>query len=139
MTIHPDKTLRMSPQPQKFIFLQGILPGKYQLNDLADFQDLPELKPRYTEIRNVVWKSGSKNIAGTIDFPASFDGLLEVEFATNELLEYYGCSIANTRYKICTKRINCSHCKKLFIGTTMKSSWTWDTRFKLVFHIYLWQ
>jgi len=41
--------------------------------------------------------SGCDEQAGTLSFPSEFDQFLEVEFATNELLGYYGCSIANTR------------------------------------------
>jgi hypothetical protein len=45
----------------------------------------------------VSWVSGRDRKAGLLFFPPEFDETLDVEFATNELLGYYGCSIANTR------------------------------------------
>ncbi len=69
----------------------------YNLQEIVNFNDLPVLKPRYTEIRDVSWVSGKAGKAGKLSFPLDFDGILEAEFATNELLNYYGCSIANTR------------------------------------------
>ena len=69
----------------------------YNLEELVKFDDLPTLKPRYTEIHDVSWVSGKGGKAGKLSFPPDFDGILEAEFATNELLNYYGCSIANTR------------------------------------------
>ena len=64
---------------------------------MVSFSDLPPLKPKYVEIENVTWISGRDKKAGTVFFPSDFDETLDVEFATNELLDYYGCSIANTR------------------------------------------
>ncbi len=69
----------------------------YDLQELVKFDDLPTPKPRYTEIHDVTWVSGKGGKAGKLSFPPDFDGILEAEFATNELLNYYGCSIANTR------------------------------------------
>ncbi len=64
---------------------------------MVNFDDLPDLKPRFVEIKNISWVSGSGRQPGMLIFPDNFDGFLDVEFATNELLNYYGCSIANTR------------------------------------------
>ena len=73
------------------------MPGKYNLQDMVCFNDLPALKPKFKEIKNITWVSGRSQKAGTVFFPFDFDEKLDVEFATNELLGYYGCSIANTR------------------------------------------
>ncbi len=64
---------------------------------MVSFDDLPALKPQFVEIKNTSWVSGSGREPGLIFFPEDFDEFLVVEFATNELLNYYGCSIANTR------------------------------------------
>ena len=64
---------------------------------MVSFDDLPPLKPKFVEIKNTSWVSGQDRNAGILFFPPDFDGFLDVEFATNELLGYYGCSIANTR------------------------------------------
>ncbi len=61
------------------------------------FDDLLPLKPKFVEIKNISWVSGHDKNPGTIFFPSDFDEYLDVEFATNELLNYYGCSIGNTR------------------------------------------
>jgi hypothetical protein len=78
-------------------FLQDVLPGRYNLQQMVSFDGLPALKPKFTEIKNTSWMSGCDEQAGTLSFPPDFDRFLEVEFATNELLDYYGCSIANTK------------------------------------------
>ncbi len=64
---------------------------------MVSFEDLPDLKPKFIEIKNTSWVSGFGRNPGTLIFPEDFDEFLDVEFATNELLSYYGCSIANTR------------------------------------------
>ena len=64
---------------------------------MVTFNDLPALKPKYIEVTGMSWVSGRDRKAGFLFFPSTFDETLEVEFATNELLDYYGCSIANTR------------------------------------------
>ncbi len=64
---------------------------------MVSFDDLPDLKPKFVEIKNTSWVSGFGRNPGTLVFPEDFDEFLDVEFATNELLSYYGCSIANTR------------------------------------------
>ena len=64
---------------------------------MVSFDDLPDLKPKFVEIKNTSWVSGFGRNPGTLVFPKDFDEFLDVEFATNELLSYYGCSIANTR------------------------------------------
>ena len=73
------------------------MPGRYNLQDMVSFDDLPPLKPKYIQVKNVTWVSGRNQRPGVIFFPDDFDCHLGVEFATNELLDYYGCSIANTR------------------------------------------
>ena len=73
------------------------MPGKYNLQEMVSFDDLPALKPKFVEIKGVKWISGHDQERGKFIFPADFDEILDVEFATNELLGYYGCSIANTR------------------------------------------
>ncbi len=73
------------------------MPGTYNLQEMVSFDDLPPLKPKFVEIKNTSWVSGRGDKAGVLFFPPDFDEFLDVEFATNELLGYYGCSIANTR------------------------------------------
>jgi hypothetical protein len=68
------------------LFEQDVLPGKYNLQDMVTFDDLPALKPKYVEIEDVSWVSGRDRKAGTVFFPSDFNETLDVEFATNELV-----------------------------------------------------
>lgn len=59
--------------------------------------DLPKLTPKKTVVR-VSWESSKNTTAsGNLIFPADFDGKLETEIATSELLDYYGCMFADGR------------------------------------------
>ncbi|WAR23280.1 CML16-like protein [Mya arenaria] len=74
------------------------LPGEYSLVDLACFSDLPPLVPKHTVIKGVKWVSSSvPGKSGKAIFPEDFDGKIETDLATNELLRYYGCSFADTQ------------------------------------------
>ena len=79
--------------------LQDVKPGKYKVQDIFSFDDMPALKPRYTEIRGVKWTSNKETSKGTLEFPPDFNVLqeIEVEVGTNEFVSYYGCTITNTR------------------------------------------
>ncbi|XP_052776936.1 uncharacterized protein LOC128214485 [Mya arenaria] len=75
-----------------------ILPGEYNLVDLACFSDLPPLVPKHTVIKGVKWVSSSiPGKSGKAIFPKDFDGKIVTDLATNELLRYYGCSFADTQ------------------------------------------
>ncbi len=71
---------------KKSFLEQDVLPGKYNLQDMVSFVDLPTLKPKFIEMKNVAWVSGEDRMAGKIIFPSDFDETLDVEFATNELV-----------------------------------------------------
>ena len=72
-----------------------ILPGKYKPMDLVDFSDLPVLKPEYIEVPGMRW-TRSEGQSGRLLFPKSFSGEVPVQFATNELLSYFGVTIAES-------------------------------------------
>ena len=72
-----------------------VVPGSYNLIDLAMFNDLPPITPKYVAVKGVTWNSsGVPNRSGRVVFPADFDGKLPVEVATNEHLAYYGATLA---------------------------------------------
>ncbi|KAK3086294.1 hypothetical protein FSP39_016414 [Pinctada imbricata] len=74
------------------------VPGEYSLIDLACFSDLPPLIPKHTVVKGIQWQSSTeKGKSGKIIFPKDFDGKIVTDFATNELLRYYGCSFADSR------------------------------------------
>ncbi|KAK3086147.1 hypothetical protein FSP39_014296 [Pinctada imbricata] len=74
------------------------VPGEYSLIDLACFSDLPPLIPKHTAVKNVLWQTNNKKgKSGKIIFPKDFDGKIATDFATNELLRYYGCSFADSK------------------------------------------
>lgn len=84
--------------------VQDIVPGSYTLVDLACFNDLPPLEPKKVVIKGVKWiESSIPGKSGRAIFPSDFDPVLPVEFATNELLAYYGSSLASSSHqqKIC--------------------------------------
>ena len=56
------------------------------MQEMVSFDDLPALKPKFTEVKNVSWVSGRDRKAGTVFFPSDFKETLDVEFATNELV-----------------------------------------------------
>ncbi|XP_052776504.1 uncharacterized protein LOC128214202 [Mya arenaria] len=75
-----------------------ILPGEYNLLDIACFSDLPPLVPKYTVIKGVKWVSSSvPGKSGKAIFPKDFDGQIVTDLATNELLRYYKCCFADTQ------------------------------------------
>lgn len=77
--------------------VDDIIPGKYKLQELSQFVDLPKLTPKKTVVR-ISWESSKNTTAsGNLIFPADFDGKLETEIATSELLDYYGCMFADGR------------------------------------------
>ena len=72
-----------------------MLPGKKTLQKMVLFKDLPALKPQYAEVSGVKWlTSESAGQSGRLEFPGSFSGNVPVQFATRELLSYYGVTIA---------------------------------------------
>ena len=77
--------------------ISDVLPGDYNLVDLAAFSDLPPLIPVHAHLQGVTWESSSNpDDHGRIIFPADFDGVVPVSLATTELLRYYGCSLADS-------------------------------------------
>ncbi|XP_052711696.1 uncharacterized protein LOC128186004 [Crassostrea angulata] len=87
--------------------VEDVIPGKYNLQELSQFEDLPKLTPKKTVVR-VSWESSKNTTAsGNLIFPADFDGNLETEIATSELLDYYGCTFADARPE--TVCIPCRH------------------------------
>ena len=76
-----------------------VLPGIKKLQDMVSFGDLPALKPQYAEVSGVKWvTSQSKGQSGSLIFPESFSGEVPVQFATSELLSYYGVTIAGKTF-----------------------------------------
>ena len=73
-----------------------VLPGEYNLVDLACFSDLPPITPRHIVVKNIRWVHAPPNGHGKAIFPSDFDGVLPVEIATTEHLRYYGASLADT-------------------------------------------
>ena len=74
-----------------------ILPGKRKLKQMVKFRDLPELKPQYVEVVGMRWMSSElAGRSGSLLFPESFSGVMPVQFATNELLSYFGVIIADS-------------------------------------------
>ena len=92
-------------------------PGSYNITDLAVFNDLPPITPKYVAVKGVTWNSsGVPNRSGRVVFPADFDGKLPVEVATNEYLAYYGAALANRnpervflKYRHCVQDITYHH------------------------------
>ena len=78
--------------------IQHVQPGSYVGRDIADFGDLPKVKPKYVAVSGVVWfKSPNLKKNGILTFP-SFPGdtfPIPVQHATSELLSYYDCTFAN--------------------------------------------
>lgn len=76
--------------------VDDFVPGEYNLKDLANFNDLPTILPKMTVVRGVSWETSNiPNTSGNLVFPSDFNGVIEVEIATNELLAYYQCSFAD--------------------------------------------
>lgn len=76
--------------------VDDFVPGEYNLKDLANLNDLPTILPKMTVVRGVSWESSNiPNTSGNLVFPSDFNGVIEVEIATNELLSYYQCSFAD--------------------------------------------
>ncbi|XP_013385903.1 uncharacterized protein LOC106155567 [Lingula anatina] len=75
-----------------------IVPGKYNLMDIACFSDLPPLIPKHTTVKGVRWASSTTpGKSGKVIFPNDFSGVIATDIATNEHLRYYGCSIADAQ------------------------------------------
>ena len=77
--------------------ITAIQPGSHVGADIAEFRDLPQLRPKYSEISGVQWLK-SREANGVIIFPSSFYGgtfPIPVQHATSELLLYYGCTFAD--------------------------------------------
>ena len=75
--------------------VDDVLPGKRKLDEMVQYKDLPELKPQYAEIAGVKWSKSERLCqSGSLIFPESFSGLVPMQFATRELLSYYGVTIA---------------------------------------------
>jgi Ca2+-binding EF-hand superfamily protein len=78
--------------------VKDIVPGEYQLGDLAFFRDLPKVIPKMTIVKGVSWESSKiPDTPGNLVFPRDFSGNIEAEIASNELLGYYGCTFANRK------------------------------------------
>ena len=72
-----------------------VVPGSYNLIDLAMFNDLPPITPKHVAVKDVVWNSSSvPNRSGRVIFPPDFDGKIPVDVATNEHLAYYDATLA---------------------------------------------
>ena len=72
-----------------------VVPGSYNLIDLAMFNDLPPITPKHVAVKGVSWNSSSiPNRSGRVVFPPDFDGKIPVEVATNEHLAYYDSTLA---------------------------------------------
>ena len=78
--------------------VKDVLPGKYRLSDIFNFSDLPDVVPRYTEIKNVQWISNNDTGKGVLKFPSDYNTSMkiEIEVGTNAYVSYYGCTITNT-------------------------------------------
>ena len=73
-----------------------VMPGHYSLGELVYFKDLPSIIPKHAVVKGVTWeKSNTEGRSGWAIFPEGFDGKVPTESATNELLQYYGASIAD--------------------------------------------
>ena len=74
-----------------------VVPGSYNLLDLALFNDLPPIIPKHVSIKGVLWNSSHvQGKSGRVVFPADFDGKIPVDVATNDHLAYYGATLATS-------------------------------------------
>lgn len=73
-----------------------VLPGNYNLIDLACFSDLPPITPRHIVVNDFKWIHAESGGHGKAIFPPEFSGTLPVEIATTEHLRYYGASLADS-------------------------------------------
>ncbi|KAK3085987.1 hypothetical protein FSP39_011783 [Pinctada imbricata] len=77
--------------------IEGLTPGNYHLNGLANFRDLPPLIPKHTFVAEVKWDpSPDHSRPGQLIFPSSFNKEIRTEIATNEYLSFYGCRFADS-------------------------------------------
>ena len=78
-----------------------VLPGTHGSRDIFEFSDLPDVVPRYTEIRDVQWISNNNTGKGFLRFPSDYNTSMkiEIEVGTNAFVSYYGCTITNTRHQ----------------------------------------
>ena len=75
--------------------VEDIVPGTYNLLDLACFNDLPPIEPKHIAVP-VQWiQSASSDCLGRAVFPNDFNGMIPSEIATGEHLAYYGCTLAD--------------------------------------------
>ena len=80
--------------------LAKTMPGRYILSELALLNRMPLLKPKHVVIKGVIWQSGfGESHPGWAIFPETFQGIVPVERATNELLCHYGAFIADYNKK----------------------------------------
>jgi Ca2+-binding EF-hand superfamily protein len=78
--------------------VKDIVPGEYELGDLAFFRDLPKLIPKVTIVKGVSWESSNiPGTSGNLIFPRGFSGNIEADIASCDILAYYGCSFANSK------------------------------------------
>lgn len=76
--------------------VDDIVPGHYNLVDLACFNDLPPIEPKKVIIKGVRWQSsGIPGRSGKAIFPKDFNGVIPTDIATNENLAYYSSSLAD--------------------------------------------
>ena len=75
-----------------------VLPGTYRFSNIFNFSDLPDVVPRYTEIKDVQWISNTNTGKGFLKFPSDYNTSMkiEIEVGTNAYVSYYGCIITNT-------------------------------------------
>ena len=74
-----------------------VLPGQYNLLDLACFSDRDAIEPRKVVVKGAQWvKSPDPGQSGMIVFPSDYDGSIPVDIATTEHARYYGCHLADS-------------------------------------------
>lgn len=72
-----------------------VVPGQYDLLDLACFNDLPPVLPKHIKVKATWVSSTISGKSGRCMFPPDFDAVLPVEIATNAHLAFYGASLAD--------------------------------------------
>jgi hypothetical protein len=74
-----------------------VLPGQYNLLDLACFSEKESIQPKRVVIKGVQWlKSSDPSQSGKLIFPSDYDGSIPVDIATSEHARYYGCHLADS-------------------------------------------
>jgi Ca2+-binding EF-hand superfamily protein len=72
-----------------------VVPGEYDLLELACFNDLPPIIPKHVVVKATWTPSTVPGKSGRCLFPTDFDGVLPIEVATNGHLAYYGASLVD--------------------------------------------